>query len=199
LYCWTPAPFWSIIFLHLIKKKKDRALSSVERDTPGYSERRWLCVAQRSGSLLEYRSSSTLLRLLQLSLWSNQSSSPFLDGLVEGILHFNHRSVLPWERLGFHFGAYLQSNRTRSPQLKAFPLDLSWHLVNLLRFLLVLGFLRTAVSNPVPLLPAHAKGFLMGVLRWFHWLILWGLVLCNVMGCFLLLLLEPLVTIPLRP
>jgi hypothetical protein len=22
LYCWTPAPFWSIIFLHLIKKKK---------------------------------------------------------------------------------------------------------------------------------------------------------------------------------
>jgi len=29
LYCWTPAPFWSIIFLHLIKKKKEQT-----RDPP---------------------------------------------------------------------------------------------------------------------------------------------------------------------
>jgi hypothetical protein len=37
LYCWTPAPFWSIIFLHLIKKKKSRL------GTPPCFVFGWLC------------------------------------------------------------------------------------------------------------------------------------------------------------
>jgi hypothetical protein len=32
LYCWSPASFWSIIFLHSIKKKRKKELSVIKKE-----------------------------------------------------------------------------------------------------------------------------------------------------------------------
>jgi hypothetical protein len=68
LYCWSPAHFWSIIFLHLIKKKK--LASQLERET-------------RERCSLSWR---FLLAIWFCNSWANFEflSSLFLNGLLRG-------------------------------------------------------------------------------------------------------------------
>jgi hypothetical protein len=78
LYCWTPAPFLSIIFLHLIKKKKERACPSQQegfRFHPKCSLQGITHLAFADDVLLLSRgdSSSVLCLLQQLTLFGRIS------------------------------------------------------------------------------------------------------------------------------